>query len=143
MTIQTARTAISKVRSHRSFLRDNPSLLWFMGLLGLFTLGVTVLSEGFGLGIISTNLVKILGMTLCLCLCLIAVAMDVIWGYCGILSLGHFAFFGLGGRLCHRHVADVCTYRNQYPRQFGPGHDPAHGTGSVRGRGRADFRRGG
>jgi hypothetical protein len=24
-------------------------------------------------------------------------AMDLVWGYCGILSLGHFAFFGLGG----------------------------------------------
>ena len=23
--------------------------------------------------------------------------MDIVWGYCGILSLGHFAFFGLGG----------------------------------------------
>ncbi|MFN7003338.1 MAG: urea ABC transporter permease subunit UrtC [Roseinatronobacter sp.] len=79
----------------RSFLRDNPSVLWFMSLLGLFTIGVTVLSEGMGIGLISTNLVKILGMTLCLCL--IAVAMDVVWGYCGILSLGHFAFFGLGG----------------------------------------------
>ena len=79
----------------RSFLISNPSVLWFMGLLGLFTIGVTVLSEGFGLGLISTNLVKILGMTLCLCL--IAIAMDVVWGYCGILSLGHFAFFGLGG----------------------------------------------
>ncbi|NYS25795.1 urea ABC transporter permease subunit UrtC [Rhodobacteraceae bacterium 2376] len=79
----------------RSFLRDNPSVLWFMGLLGLFTLGVTVLSEGMGVGVISTSLVKVLGMTLCLCL--IAVAMDVVWGYCGILSLGHFAFFGLGG----------------------------------------------
>jgi urea transport system permease protein len=40
-------------------------------------------------------LVKTLGMTLCLCL--IAIAMDLVWGYCGILSLGHFAFFGLGG----------------------------------------------
>jgi len=39
--------------------------------------------------------VKILGKTLCLCL--IAVAMDLVWGYGGILSLGHFAFFGLGG----------------------------------------------
>jgi urea transport system permease protein len=78
-----------------SFLRANPSVLWFMGLLGLFTLGVTILSEGFGVGAISTNLVKVLGMTLCLCL--IAIAMDVVWGYCGILSLGHFAFFGLGG----------------------------------------------
>lgn len=79
----------------RTLFHDNPSVLWFMGLLGLFTLGVTILSEGFGLGLISTNLVKILGMTLCLCL--IAIAMDVVWGYCGILSLGHFAFFGLGG----------------------------------------------
>jgi urea transport system permease protein len=32
-----------------------------------------------------------------LCLCLVALAMDLVWGYCGILSLGHFAFFGLGG----------------------------------------------
>jgi ABC-type branched-subunit amino acid transport system permease subunit len=47
------------------------------------------------MGLISTSLVKVLGMTLCLCL--IAIAMDVVWGYCGILSLGHFAFFGLGG----------------------------------------------
>ncbi len=82
-------------QTRRSFLRENPSVLWFMGLLGLFTLGVTILSEAFGIGVISTNLVKILGMTLCLCL--IAIAMDVVWGYCGILSLGHFAFFGLGG----------------------------------------------
>ncbi|MCC5993526.1 MAG: urea ABC transporter permease subunit UrtC, partial [Rhodobacteraceae bacterium] len=62
----------------RTLFQDNPSVLWFMGLLGLFTLGVTILSEGFGLGLISTNLVKILGMTLCLCL--IAIAMDVVWG---------------------------------------------------------------
>lgn len=78
-----------------SFLRENPSVLWFLSALGMFTLAVTVLSEGLGLGLMSTSMVKILGMTLCLCL--IAVAMDVVWGYCGILSLGHFAFFGLGG----------------------------------------------
>jgi len=79
----------------RSFWRDNPSVIWFLSLLALFTLIVTVLSEGVGQGLISTSVVKILGMTLCLCL--IAVAMDVVWGYTGILSLGHFAFFGLGG----------------------------------------------
>jgi branched-subunit amino acid ABC-type transport system permease component len=32
-----------------------------------------------------------------LCLCLVALAMDLIWGYAGILSLGHMAFFALGG----------------------------------------------
>ena len=48
-----------------------------------------------GLGIVSTSFVKTLGKTLCLCLA--AVAMDVVWGYAGILSLGHMAFFGIGG----------------------------------------------
>ncbi|MEP3346670.1 MAG: urea ABC transporter permease subunit UrtC [Litoreibacter sp.] len=79
----------------RSFISRNPSVLVFLAILALFTLGVTVLSEGFGVGVISTSFVKTLGKTLCLCL--IAVAMDLIWGYAGILSLGHFAFFGLGG----------------------------------------------
>jgi urea transport system permease protein len=80
---------------NRSFIARNPSVLIFLAILALFTLVVTVLSEGFGVGLISTSFVKVLGKTLCLCL--IAIAMDLIWGYAGILSLGHFAFFGLGG----------------------------------------------
>ena len=32
-----------------------------------------------------------------LCYALLALAVDLIWGYCGILSLGHAAFFSLGG----------------------------------------------
>ncbi len=32
-----------------------------------------------------------------LCYALAAVALDLVWGYCGILSLGHGAFFALGG----------------------------------------------
>ena len=32
-----------------------------------------------------------------MCYALLAVAVDLIWGYCGILSLGHTAFFALGG----------------------------------------------
>lgn len=79
----------------RSFIARNPSVLIFLSILALFTFGITLLSEGFGVGLISTSFVKVLGKTLCLCL--IAIAMDLIWGYTGILSLGHFAFFGLGG----------------------------------------------
>ncbi|WP_282093108.1 ABC transporter permease subunit [Epibacterium ulvae] len=79
----------------KSFIAQNPSVLWFLACLGLFTLIVTILSEATGVGLISTSFVKTLGKVLCLCL--IAIAMDVIWGYCGILSLGHFAFFGIGG----------------------------------------------
>ncbi|UZD91466.1 urea ABC transporter permease subunit UrtC [Cognatishimia activa] len=79
----------------KSFFAENPSVLWFLACLGLFTLGVTVLAEATGAGVISTSFVKTLGKVLCLCL--VAIAMDVVWGYCGILSLGHFAFFGIGG----------------------------------------------
>lgn len=77
------------------FLMKNPSVLIFLGALAAFTLAVTVTSEALGIGVLSTSMVKTLGKTLCFCL--IAIAMDLVWGYCGILSLGHFAFFGLGG----------------------------------------------
>jgi urea transport system permease protein len=73
----------------------NPSVLIFIAVLSAFTLIVTVGSEAFGYGFVSTSFVKTLGKTLCFCL--IALAMDLVWGYCGILSLGHFAFFGVGG----------------------------------------------
>ncbi|MEH6674789.1 MAG: urea ABC transporter permease subunit UrtC [Sulfitobacter sp.] len=79
----------------KTFLSQNPSVMWFIAFLGLFTLAVAIGSEATGTGLISTSMVKTLGKTLCLCL--IAIAMDVVWGYCGILSLGHFAFFGIGG----------------------------------------------
>ncbi|SCM69580.1 urea ABC transporter permease subunit UrtC [Donghicola eburneus] len=79
----------------KSFLKNHPTMLVFLALLALFTLAITVFSEAYGSGLVSTSFVKTLGKTLCLCL--VAIAMDVIWGYAGILSLGHFAFFGLGG----------------------------------------------
>ncbi|WP_085306583.1 urea ABC transporter permease subunit UrtC [Planktotalea arctica] len=79
----------------RSFIAKNPSVLWFLLGLAGFTIVITILSEASGAALISTSFVKTLGKTLCLCL--VAIAMDVVWGYCGILSLGHFAFFGIGG----------------------------------------------
>ncbi|WP_121062172.1 urea ABC transporter permease subunit UrtC [Chachezhania antarctica] len=78
-----------------AFVMRHPSVLIFLACLAIFTVGVTVLSEGFGIGVLSTSFIKTLGKTLCLCL--VALAMDLVWGYCGILSLGHMAFFGLGG----------------------------------------------
>jgi urea transport system permease protein len=78
-----------------SFISKNPSVLWFLLGLSLFTIFVSMMSEAVGTALISTSFLKTLGKTLCLCL--VAVAMDVVWGYCGILSLGHFVFFGIGG----------------------------------------------
>jgi urea transport system permease protein len=44
---------------------------------------------------ISTTAMSLTGKYLCYAL--LAVALDLVWGYCGILSLGHGAFFALGG----------------------------------------------
>ena len=44
---------------------------------------------------ISTYWVTLLGKIMCFAI--VAVAMDLIWGYAGILSLGHGLFFALGG----------------------------------------------
>ena len=71
------------------------SFFWVSSIVILFTLIIILLSEAYGLNLVSTSFTKVLGKTLCLCI--VALAMDLVWGYCGILSLGHFAFFGLGG----------------------------------------------
>ena len=51
-----------------------------------------------------------------LCLAILALAIDLIWGFCGILSLGHGAFFALGGyamgMYLMRSVGDRGVYRN-------------------------------
>jgi len=44
---------------------------------------------------IPTYAVSLMGKYLCYAL--LALALDLVWGYCGILSLGHGAFFALGG----------------------------------------------
>jgi urea transport system permease protein len=85
----------SAALTHRGFFARNPSVLWFLLALIVLTVLVTILSPAFGMGAMSTSFVKTLGKTLCLCLA--ALAMDIVWGYTGILSLGHMAFFALGG----------------------------------------------
>ena len=84
----------------------------FLLVLSLFTVVVSVLSTGAGSEIIATSFIKTLGKTLCLAL--VAIAMDLIWGYAGILSLGHFAFFALGGYmigmwLMYERTKDIVT----------------------------------
>jgi urea transport system permease protein len=44
---------------------------------------------------IGTGTVVLIGKYLCYAM--LAVSIDLVWGYCGILSLGHGAFFALGG----------------------------------------------
>ena len=44
---------------------------------------------------VPTHIVSLIGKYLCYAI--LAVALDLVWGFCGILSLGHAAFFALGG----------------------------------------------
>lgn len=63
---------------------------------------------------ISTFWVATLGKYLCFAI--LALALDLIWGYAGILSLGHGAFFGLGGyamgMYMMRQIGDRSVYGN-------------------------------
>jgi len=68
----------------------------------ILLLAVTVLASAANLLLpqdsalyVSTYSITLLGKYLCYAM--LALAVDIIWGYCGILSLGHGAFFALGG----------------------------------------------
>ena len=69
-----------------------------MVVVALLTVVVPVLNlavpEG-SLFHVSDYTVALVGKIMCYAIC--ALAMDLIWGYCGILSLGHGLFFALGG----------------------------------------------
>ena len=55
---------------------------------------------------ISDYAVQLVGKILCYAIC--ALAMDLIWGYTGILSLGHGVFFALGGSAATASTACRC-----------------------------------
>ena len=61
---------------------------------------------------LSTYVVTLLGKYLCYAL--LALALDLVWGYCGILSLGHGAFFALGGYAMGMHLMRMIGPRGQY-----------------------------
>jgi urea transport system permease protein len=63
---------------------------------------------------VSTYTMTLLGQILCFAL--LALALDLVWGYCGILSLGQGAFFALGGyamgMYLMRQIGDRGVYGN-------------------------------
>ena len=71
---------------------------WFLAVLTLLAVAVPILNQVVPAS--STFHLSAFGITLIgkyLCYGMLALAVDLIWGYCGILSLGHAAFFSLGG----------------------------------------------
>ncbi len=85
-------------------------------LAGLFVLAVVVPVGNLALEgqPVPTYLVALIGKYLCYAL--LAVALDLVWGFCGILSLGHGAFFALGGyamgMYLMREIGDRGVYAN-------------------------------
>ena len=90
---------------------------WFMLVLCTVTayavIGNTLFPADSALHV-SNFTVSLLGKYLSFAL--LALAVDVVWGYCGILSLGHGAFFALGGygmgMYLMRQIGDRGVYGN-------------------------------
>lgn len=88
-----------------------------VGTLFIATFYVTVCNLFFAEGSflhVSDYTVSLFGKYLCYAL--LALAVDLVWGYCGILSLGHGAFFTLGGyamgMYLMRQIGDRGVYGN-------------------------------
>jgi urea transport system permease protein len=81
-------------------------------------LGAAVLLIGLVVPLIAPDyLVPLFGKFLCFGMA--ALAMDLVWGYAGILSLGHALFFALGGygmgMYLMRSIAGEGVYRSELP----------------------------
>jgi len=85
------------MNGHRTRIRDTGSWLFLIVLLAI-AIAVPLLnlmlppSSPYH---VPTYLVALFGKYICFAL--LALSIDLIWGYAGILSLGHGAFFALGG----------------------------------------------
>ncbi|HWV81942.1 MAG TPA: urea ABC transporter permease subunit UrtC [Hyphomicrobiaceae bacterium] len=82
----------------RALLADDRTGRWFLAIV----LGLAVIVPILHLAVPETSAFHISTATLALlgkylCFALLALSLDLVWGYCGILSLGHGAFFALGG----------------------------------------------
>lgn len=109
--------SITEDSKKMSLFRSKDPLHLTIGLLFITTLLVTIgnlifpESSAFH---VSDYTVSLLGKYLCYAL--LALAVDLVWGYCGILSLGHGAFFTLGGyamgMYLMRQIGDRGVYGN-------------------------------
>lgn len=87
--------------------------------MGIFLAGLFVLTVAIPVGnlafegkVVPSYIVSLFGKYLCYAL--LAVALDLVWGFCGILSLGHGAFFALGGYAMGMHLMREIGDRGVY-----------------------------
>lgn len=89
-------------------------LLSFILFIGVVVPLLNVLAPSDSMFSISSYTITLLGKILCFAI--LALALDLVWGYCGLLSLGHGAFFALGGyamgMYLMRQIGDRGVYAN-------------------------------
>ena len=86
-------------------------LLVLFAVIVLIPLGNLLVAPGTA-GHVPGYLLPLLGKYLCFAL--LAVSLDLVWGYAGILSLGHGAFFALGGYAMGMHLMREIGDRGVY-----------------------------
>jgi urea transport system permease protein len=79
----------------RSFDRGATAFLVALAVVALLVPALNLLVPATSPLHLPTYLVALFGKYVCYAV--LALSIDLIWGYCGILSLGHGAFFALGG----------------------------------------------
>jgi urea transport system permease protein len=87
----------------------------FLSVLFAVTFGVSILNLAPTPGStlhLSSFVVTVLGKYLTYAL--LALSVDLVWGYCGVLSLGHAAFFTLGGYAMGMHLMREIGPRGVY-----------------------------
>lgn len=100
-----------------TFRQPGHGTSWLVGILLVVTLAMSaanLLLPAESPLYVSTYTITLMGKYLCFAM--LAMAVDIIWGYCGILSLGHGAFFALGGygmgMYLMRQIGDRGVYGN-------------------------------
>jgi len=114
-TVSCAAEELSKgLAPAQERLLDRPALV-MLGLLAALGICVPLLALALPATSalhVSTYTVTLLGKYLTYAL--LALAVDLVWGYCGILSLGHCAFFALGGYAIGMHLMREIGARGVY-----------------------------
>lgn len=105
--------ALLKLHTRRAWLLLG--LCAFVGLVVVPLLNLLVAKDSFFH--VPNYAIPLIGKFLCYAL--VALAMDMIWGYTGILSLGHGVYFAVGGYVMGMHLmrsmAGLGVYRSELP----------------------------
>ncbi|OIQ49026.1 leucine/isoleucine/valine transporter permease subunit [Pseudodesulfovibrio hydrargyri] len=106
-------SSLANIQSKRAWLGTLAAALLFLAVIPILNLYVPEQS----LLHVPDYIIQLLGKFLCYALC--ALAIDLIWGFTGILSLGHGVFFALGGyamgMYLMRAMAGMGVYKSNLP----------------------------